>query len=569
LLVPKIITTLKGYDAKTFLGDLGAGVIVGIVALPLAIAFAIASGVPPERGLFTAIVAGFAISLLGGSRVQIGGPTGAFVVIVYSIVQKFGYSGLVTATIMAGIFLIAMGLLKLGGLIRFIPYSIIVGFTSGIAVLIATSQIGDFLGLNTGPLPSEFAEKLIAYAKAIATASPPTIAVGLGTLSIVAIWPRVVKKIPGSLVAVVAATLAVKLLDLPVATIGSRFGPIPSGLPAPSLPDLSLSTITSLAPSAISIALLAAIESLLSAVVADGMLGTKHRSNMELVAQGVANVLSPVFGGIPATGAIARTATNVRNGGKTPVAGIVHALTLLLIMLLFGKYAVYIPMPALAAVLLYVAWNMAETHAFKALLKGSKSDAAVLLTTFLLTVFLDLTVAIQVGMVLAAFLFIKKMVDVSNVKILKDQAADGQEEGPDANSLSSRPVPRGALVFEIDGPFFFGSIQKLEEAMAQAPRAHKVLVLRMRKASYLDADGIRAIGQLDADCRKRGVALLVSDIHTQPYMMAVKSGLEERIGKDRFFGNLDDALSAAAGLMGQRYESHKSEFEPTVEREKK
>jgi SulP family sulfate permease len=381
VLTPKLFTTLKGYGRGQFVADAGAGVVVGIVALPLAIAFAIASGVTPERGLFTAIVAGFLISALGGSRVQIGGPTGAFVVIVYGIVQQYGMAGLTIATIMAGIILIVLGLAKLGGAIKFIPHPVTTGFTAGIAVIIFTSQIKDFLGLSMGALPEGFIEKWVAYAREAGAVSPAALGVAAGSLLVITAWPRVSRKIPAPFVAIVLASAVVALFDLPVETIGSRFGRIPTTLPAPSIPSISLADATALVGPAFTIALLAAIESLLSAVVADGMIGGRHRSNMELVAQGIANIASPLFGGIPATGAIARTATNVRSGGRTPVAGIIHAITLLLILVFFGRFAEAIPMAALAAILVVVAYHMSEWRTFRAELRGPRSDVAVLLTT--------------------------------------------------------------------------------------------------------------------------------------------------------------------------------------------
>jgi SulP family sulfate permease len=394
VLVPKLVTTLRGYTRRQFAADLGAGIVVGIVALPLAIAFAIASGLPPERGIFTAIIAGLLISALGGSRVQIGGPTGAFIVIVYGIVQQYGVAGLTIATIMAGVILIGLGLARLGGAIKFIPYPVTAGFTAGIAVIIFTSQIKDFLGLHMGPLPASFIEKWQAYATAGAV-HLPTLGVALGTLLVITAWPRIDRRIPGPFVALVFATAAVALFDIPVETIGQRFGGIPTSLPAPSIPSIALSDALALVGPAFTIALLAAIESLLSAVVSDGMIGSRHRSNMELVAQGVANIAAPIFGGMPATGAIARTATNVRTGGRTPVAGIVHALTLLLILLAFGRWAELVPMPALAAILVVVSYHMSEWRSFRNELRGPRSDVIVLLVTFTLTVLVDLTVADQ------------------------------------------------------------------------------------------------------------------------------------------------------------------------------
>ena len=441
---PELIKTLKDYSFKKFLSDLIAGVIVGIVALPLAIAFAIASGVSPEKGLYTAIVAGFFISLLGGSRVQIGGPTGAFTVLVYAVVQQHGLAGLAVASIMAGIILILLGVFKLGGLVKFIPYTIITGFTAGIAVTIAAGQIGDFFGLTPDfstpmmifgtayeKMPGTFLAKIAVYIKSAGTVNWYAFAMAAVSLALIFVWPKINKKIPGSLIVIILATVVNLLVGkftngaLSCDTIGSRYGEIPRSLPAPSFPVVGIQTIIDLFPTSISIAVLAAIESLLSAVVADGMIGAKHDSDTELIAQGIANIASPIFGGIPATGAIARTATNIKNGGRTPVAGIIHAVTLLLIMLFLGKYAVYIPMAALSAVLVNVAWNMAGFPAIRALLKGQKSDVSVLAVTFIITVIIDLTVAIEVGLALAAFFFIKKMIDVSEVHEYKNQITGG------------------------------------------------------------------------------------------------------------------------------------------------
>jgi sulfate permease, SulP family len=416
--VPKLFTTLRGYTRKQFTSDVLAGVIVGIVALPLAIAFAIASGVRPMQGLLTAIVAGFIISALGGSRVQIGGPTGAFVIIVAGIVEQYGLAGLSVATFMAGLMLIAMGLARMGAIIKFIPHSLITGFTSGIAVIIALTQLRDFFGLEMATVPSEFLEKLKAYAEHFGTIQPAALGIGVLSLGVLVLWPYVNRRIPGPLVAIVVATVLTHLLDLPVETIGTRFGVLEATLPRPTLPDLSFSEATRLVSPAFAIALLGAIESLLSAVVADGMIGGRHRSNMELVAQGIANVVSPIFGGIPATGAIARTATNVKNGGRTPIAGITHAVVLLLITVLFGRWAQLIPMAALAAVLLMVAYHMSEWRTFLDELRAPRADVAVLLLTFLLTVVVDLTVAIEVGMVLSAFLFMQRMDEVTNVSAI-------------------------------------------------------------------------------------------------------------------------------------------------------
>lgn len=555
---PEILNTLKKYSPKTFLNDLTAGIIVGIVALPLAIAFAIASGVEPERGLFTAIIAGFFISLLGGSRVQIGGPTGAFAVIVYGVVAKYGYSGLAAATVMAGILLIMLGAFKMGGLVKFIPYTIVTGFTAGIAVTIATGQIGDFLGLSISvfpegfsKMPGNFVGKIETYAMNITHINYYSLIMASVCLALIFIWPHFCKKIPGSLIVIILATAANILLKkytgLETDTIGSRYGSIPSTLPSPLLPQFSVETITALFPTSISIAVLAAIESLLSAVVADGMTGTKHDSDTELIAQGIANIASPIFGGIPATGAIARTATNIKNGGKTPVAGIIHAITLLLIMLILGKYAVYIPMAALSAVLINVSWNMAGFPAVKALLKGQKSDIFVLAATFLITVFIDLTVAIEFGLGFAAFFFIKKMIDVSEVQNKRDSIAGGIS----GNEFLEEniEIPESAVVYEIDGPLFFGTVRKFEFAIERAGANAKVLILRMQNMIYIDAGGIRALEQAKAACDKNGITIVISGIHTQPYILFSKMGMIEKLGKENICADIKEALSRTNQLL--------------------
>lgn len=555
---PEILNTLKKYSSKTFLNDLTAGIIVGIVALPLAIAFAIASGVEPERGLFTAIIAGFFISLLGGSRVQIGGPTGAFAIIVYGVVAKYGYSGLAAATVMAGILLIMLGAFKMGGLVKFIPYTIVTGFTAGIAVTIATGQIGDFLGLSISvfpegfsKMPGNFVGKIETYAMNITHINYYSLIMASVCLALIFIWPHFCKKIPGSLIVIILATVANILLKkytgLETDTIGSRYGSIPSTLPSPLLPQFSVETITALFPTSISIAVLAAIESLLSAVVADGMTGTKHDSDTELIAQGIANIASPIFGGIPATGAIARTATNIKNGGKTPVAGIIHAITLLLIMLILGKYAVYIPMAALSAVLINVSWNMAGFPAVKALLKGQKSDIFVLAATFLITVFIDLTVAIEFGLGFAAFFFIKKMIDVSEVQNKRDSIAGGIS----GNEFLEEniEIPESAVVYEIDGPLFFGTVRKFEFAIERAGANAKVLILRMQNMIYIDAGGIRALEQAKAACDKNGITIVISGIHTQPYILFSKMGMIEKLGKENICADIKEALSRTNQLL--------------------
>jgi SulP family sulfate permease len=569
LFVPKSITTLKSYSRSQFTADLSAGVIVGVVALPLAIAFAIASGLTPDRGLYTAIIAGFLISALGGSRVQIGGPTGAFVVIVYGIVQRYGIDGLVVATIMAGVILIVLGIAKLGAAIKFIPHPVVVGFTSGIAVIIFSSQMKDFLGLRMGDLPAEFIPKWRAMGSHLDSISAQALAVSLVALLIMVLWPRVSHRIPSPFVALIATTLAVRLFNIPVETIGTRFGAISATLPHPIVPHVSLAQVTALVGPAFTIALLAAVESLLSAVVADGMIGGRHRSNMELIAQGVANIASPIFGGMPATGAIARTATNVKNGGRTPVAGMVHALTLLLITLFFGRWAALIPLATLAAILVVVSYHMSEWRTFRSELTAPKSDVAVLLTTFTLTVLVDLTVAIEVGMVLAAFLFMRRMAEVTNVSMVTRELADGRDgdEEDDPNSVRSREIPPGVEVFEISGPFFFGAAEQFKDTLNQVARKPKVLIIRMRDVPAIDSTGLHALYELARACKRDGTLLLLSDVHAQPMFALVRSDKLSELGEENLFGNLDDALDRARQYLGLPPVAHPVEAVPTVARE--
>ncbi len=544
MLVPKLVTTLQTYDRRQFLADLTAGVIVGIVAIPLAIAFAIASGVTPGRGLWTAIVAGFIISALGGSRVQIGGPTGAFVVIVYGIVQKYGIDGLTVATLMAGVLLIVMGVAKLGSAIKFVPHPVITGFTSGIAVIIFSSEVKDLFGLRMGAVPAAFLPKWAAFASHAGAFTPAAILVSALTLAIILVWPRVNHRIPGPFVALIVATVVAHAAHLDVETIGSHFGPLNPSLPHPQVPHLSLAQVTGLVAPAFTIAMLAAIESLLSAVVSDGMIGGRHRSNMELVAQGVANIASPLFGGIPATGAIARTATNVKNGGRTPIAGITHAMTLLLITLFFGRYAASIPLATLAAILAIVAYNMSEWRTFLAELRSPKSDVAVLLTTFGLTVLVDLTVAIAVGMVLAAFLFIRRMAVVTNVGLV---GVDDEDDEPLAPWR--RSIPRGVLVFEIDGPFFFGAVETFKETLGQISERPRVLIIRMRHVGALDSTGMHALKDVVRRLRRNGAAVLFADLREQPLAAIMGSSVMDELGPNVLFESIEDALDAARALL--------------------
>jgi SulP family sulfate permease len=535
---PKILDTLKHYNRQQLVKDLLAGLIVGVVALPLAIAFAIASGVSPEKGLFTAIIGGFIISAFGGSRVQIGGPTGAFIVIVYGIVQQYGIAGLTIATFMAGCLLIILGLARLGSVIKFIPHPLIVGFTSGIALIIFSSQMKDLLGLKMGAVPADLIDKWRSFSAHSASVNGHAAGLAFITILVIAFWPRVTRKFPGSLVAILLTTAAAQWLHLPVETIGSRFGGIPSTLPAPALPHFDLHTLRELLPPAFAIALLGGIESLLSAVVADGMTGGNHRSNMELVAQGAANIFSSIFGGIPATGAIARTATNVKSGGRTPVAGIVHAITLLLILLCVGKWAALIPMATLAGILVVVAWHMSEWENFLSVLKGPRSDALILLATFLLTVLVDLTVAIEIGMVLAAFLFMRTMIQFSDVQVLTGQTDDAEDDkGPDDLVL-----PPAVEVFEITGPLFFGAVYKFKDAIRYIEKTPGVCIIRMRKVPIIDATGIKTLSEVEKDLRRRGTRLILSEVHSPQVMKELKNS---RVLFSISKANVTDSFEAA------------------------
>lgn len=542
---PKLIDTLKNYNKEQLYRDTVAGVVVGIVALPLAIAFAIASGVSPDKGIFTAVIAGFVISALGGSRVQIGGPTGAFIVVVYGIVQQFGVSGLIIATFIAGILLTIMGIARLGNVIKFIPYPLIVGFTTGIAVIIFSSQIKDFLGLKMGSVPGDFIQKWQAYSLHFSSVSFYALAIGLGTVLIVALSPRITHRIPGSFIAIILTTAAVHFFHLPVETIGSRFGAIASSLPTPEMPGVSFAVIQQLIRPAITIAMLGSIESLLSAVVADGMTGGNHRSNTELVAQGIANICSSLFGGIPATGAIARTATNIKNGGRTPVAGMIHALTLLIIMLFVGKWAALIPMAALAGILIIVSWNMSELKSFLSVLRGSKSDAAVLLATFFLTVFIDLTVAIEIGMILAAFLFMRKMMQTSNVQQIAQPADD-----PAGDVAPIAALPAGVDIFEISGPLFFGAAYKFRDTMKMIERPATVLIIRMGKVPVIDATGLQVLKDVCGSLEKSGSKLIMSEINSNRVMAELQQArLLFRIGKANVTSTFENAIKRAETLL--------------------
>jgi sulfate permease, SulP family len=568
MLVPKLVTTLKTYDRSQLASDLVAGVIVGVVALPLAIAFAIASGVSPERGLYTAVIAGFIISALGGSRVQIGGPTGAFVVIVYGIVQRYGIDGLTVATLMGGCILVGFGFARFGAAIKFIPFPVVIGFTSGIALIIFSGQVKDLLGLSMGNLPADFLGKWAAYGRHLEHVNAWAVVISAVTLAILVLWPRLGLRLPGPFVALILTTLAAQVFNLPVETIGSRFGVIHAGLPRPSLPHISFATAVALVGPAFTIALLSGIESLLSAVVSDGMIGGKHRSNMELVAQGVANIVSPLFGGIPATGAIARTATNVKSGGRTPVAGITHAVTLLLITVAFGRWARLIPLATLAGILVMVSYHMSEWRTFRAELRAPRSDLVVLLTTFLLTVLVDLTVAVEVGMVLAAFLFMRRMAEVTNVSAITREFDEGpDEEESDPNSLRRRAVPAGVEVYEVNGPFFFGAAEKFKETITDLRRTPKVLIIRMRNVPAMDSTGLHALQDVVTRFRRLGTRVILSDVHAQPMVALQRSGLPAGLTEDDLVGNIDDALNVARLHLGLEAAPAPPFAVPTVARE--
>ena len=550
-LTPKLITIFKeGYSKQTFTADLISGVIIGIVALPLAIAFGIASGVKPEQGLFSAIIAGIVVSLFTGSRFQISGPTGAFIVIIYGIVQQYGYDGLAIATILAGIFLVILGLFRFGILLRFIPYSLTIGFTSGIAVIIFSSQINDLFGLNIKSLPAEFLDKWTVYFQNFDSYNISALAIGVVSLILIFVWQRFNLKIPGSLVALIVATLVVQIFQLPVETIGSKFGNVPNTFPAPSLPHLNWVVITKMFSPAFTIAILAAIESLLSAVVADGMMGTRHRSNMELVAQGIGNMISPIFSGIPVTGAIARTATNIKNGGKTPVAGIIHSIVLILIMLFFAPYASLIPLSALAAILIYISYKMSEWQSFVKTFKAPISDRVILINTFLLTVFVDLTVAIEVGLVFAALSFIKKMSDVTEARLLTESMR-AAEEGNDSIEIASKEIPKGVEIFEVYGTLFFGAVDQFRETIRQLEKAPKVIILQTHHLLVIDGSGLKALEDLFVQLQKEKTILLVSGLHKQPMFELIRAGLFDKIKEENFLCDLDEALVKARRLINE------------------
>jgi SulP family sulfate permease len=553
---PKLFTVLKdGYSKQNLVQDLLAGVIVGIVALPLAIAFGIASGASPEAGILTAIVAGFLISFFGGSKVQIGGPTGAFIVIVYGIIQEYGMSGLMIATFMAGAFLILMGVLHLGTIIKYIPYPIVVGFTSGIALTIFATQIKDLFGLQIESVPAGFLDKWVVYAQNVGTINWWSLLVGLCSIFIILLTPKISRRIPGSLAAIILMTLAVlglKALGIEgIETIGDRFS-ISSALPHPEVPEITWDSITRLAQPAMIIAMLGAIESLLSAAVADGVIGDHHNSNQELVAQGIANMVSPLIGGIPATGAIARTMTNINNGGRTPVAGIAHAIVLALIYLFLMPLVQYIPMSCLAGILVVVAYNMSEWRSFRAILRNPKSDIIVLLVTFFLTVIFDLTVAIEVGVLIACLLCMKRMAETTNVSVISDEidpTADTDIQG----NLEHLIVPEGAKVYEINGPYFFGIGNKFEEMMGdtRASERARVRIIRMRKVPFIDSTGVHNLSNMCRMCSQLGVKVVLSGVNPNVMQVLEKAGVDEIVGKENVCSHISLALKRAQEILAQ------------------
>ena len=549
----KLFSCLKTYDKKTFMSDLMAGIIVGIVALPLAIAFGIASGVTPEKGIITAIVAGLVISLFGGSKVQIGGPTGAFIIIIYGIIQKYGFEGLTIATLMAGLFLVLFGLLRLGTIIKYIPYPIVVGFTSGIAVTIFTTQIKDLFGLTLPSNPSDFIEKWGVYLQNFNTIDPWCALIGVASVVVIAVTPRFSKKIPGSLIAIILMTIVALLLKnfagvLSIETIGDRFS-ISNELPAAQVPDMNWETIKSLVSPAITIAILGSIESLLSATVADGVIGDHHDSNTELVAQGLANIASPLFGGIPATGAIARTMTNINNGGKTPVAGIIHAVVLLLIFLFLMPLAKYIPMACLAGVLVVVSYGMCGWRSFLELMKNPKSDITVLLITFFLTIIFDLTIAIEVGLIIACLLFMKRMSETTDVKAITEEIDLNQDAEFSTGNLDHLIIPQGVEVYEINGPYFFGAGNKFEEIMASFGDRPKVRIIRMRKVPFVDSTGIHNLTNLCEMSKKEGIQIVLSGVREKVNGQLEHAGFYHLIGEENICSHINLALKRANEII--------------------
>ncbi|ATB69486.1 putative sulfate permease [Sulfurospirillum diekertiae] len=555
--LPRSFTVLReGYSVAKLSSDIVAGSTVAIIALPLAMAFAIASGVSPEKGLFTAVVAGIIISLFGGSRYQIGGPTGAFVVVLYAVILKHGYDGLVIATFLAGIMLFFMGVFRLGNIIKYIPYPVTVGFTTGIALIIFSSQIKDFFGLPIAKMPAEFIDQWKLYSTEFLHVNYYALAVGVVSIALLIKLRHRFPHIPTPIIVIILSACAVYFFKLPVETIGSKFGTLPSTLPYPSIPAFSLEKVRAVFPDAITIALLGAIESLLSCVVADGMTGDRHHSNKELMAQGTANIASVLFGGIAATGAIARTATNIKAGAYSPIAGVVHSLMLLIFMFLFSKFIVLIPLATLAAILIVVAWNMSEFHHFKAIaLKSERNDIVVLLMTFFLTVLIDLNTGVQTGIMLAGLLFIKRMIDVTGIVDTKNTIGmpldedDEPIEVEDTNAISKKIVPKDVEVYEIDGPFFFGVADRLKNVLSEVSEPPKVFILRMRHVPMIDATGLHALDEFFDLCQGNGTILVLSGVNEHIKLKIRRLGFEKKIGIENITDNIDMALSRAHRLL--------------------
>ena len=553
---PKLFSSLKKYDKKTFMADLMAGIIVGIVALPLAIAFGIASGVSPEKGIITAIVAGMMISIFGGSKVQIGGPTGAFIVIVYGIIQQYGIQGLTIATLMAGVFLIGLGVLRLGTIIKYIPYPIVVGFTSGIAVTIFTTQIKDLFGMSMDSVPSDFIEKWGAYVANIANIDPWSAAVGIVSVIIISLMPKLSKKVPGSLVAIIIMTVAVLLLKnyagiTTIETIGDRFS-INSQLPGAVVPELTWETIKGLVGPAVTIAVLGAIESLLSATVADGVIGDHHNSNTELIGQGIANIASPLFGGIPATGAIARTMANINNGGRTPIAGIIHAVVLLLIFLFLMPLAKYIPMACLAGVLVVVAYGMSGWRSFLTMAhRNPKSDVTVLLLTFFLTIIFDLTVAIEFGLICACLLFMRRMAETTDVHAILNEIDLNEDADMQRGNLEHLTIPKNVEVYEINGPYFFGAGNRFEDIMARYGRRPKVRIIRMRKVPFIDSTGMHNLENMCLMSQREGITVVLSGVNNKVEDVLKRNNFNKLLGEENICNHIDIALNRAKEIVGE------------------
>ena len=546
MLKPKLFSVMKTYTKEQFFKDVISGIIVAIIALPLSIALAIASGVSPERGLYTAIIGGFLVSFLGGSRVQIGGPTGAFMVVVFGVISEFGYEGLVLATMMAGVFMIILGLLKIGSMIKFIPYPIITGFTSGIALVIFSSQINDFFGLNIANVPSDFFEKWMSYFENFRNVDLATLGIGLLSLLIIIYWPKVNKKIPGTLIALIVGSVLVALFNLDVATVGSKFGELSSAIPIPHFPNITFDQIQLLIGPALVIAFLGSVESLLSAVVSDGMIGSRHRSNMELVAQGTANIGSVLFGGIPVTGALARTVANIKNGGRTPIAGMVHSVTLLIILVSLMPLVKNVPLTSLAAVLFVIAYNMSEWREFKRLMKSPKSDIFVLLITFILTVAIDLVVAIEVGMFLSLFLFMKRMSEVSDISVKNLDFTEETESDANFNFKEENqkyPTLKGVHMYQINGPFFFGAAYKYVEAINSLDPQTEYLIIGMKHVPAIDATALHSFTSSLKICKDRNITVLITGIRPEPLSALKKSQINLLVGDDKFFVTIEEAVA--------------------------